>query len=390
MNFIYLDNNSTTNIDPDVARQVNECMLAGYLNPASQHLAGQRSRRRLESLRCDILRLIGATYQGMQSDQLFFTSGGTESNNLAICGLAYDTYGKLPDNNRIIVSSIEHPSVLAIADYLSTVGFDVARVICHKSGLVDLQHLETLLQTPTRLASIMTVNHETGAIQPIKEVVKLCRKYGSLIHTDAVQAVGKIPVSFGNLGVDALSFTAHKLHGPKGIGALVLKHSLSLFPRLFGGFQQQGMRPGTEDVCLPTGLLASLENFTNDQVGRAERVLILRDELERSLNENCDIVIHADQSHRVPHTSNVSFRGINRQEFLLACDLNGIGISTGSACASGSSEPSPVLGAMGLDKEVIESSVRISLSAFTSRPEVDLACERIINIYNNLRRLKSL
>ena len=385
MNQIYLDNNSTTLIDPEVVEAVTRCMTAGYVNPASQHQSGQKTRRKLEEIRSEILGLIGGCNHGMETDSLIFTSGGTESNNLAIAGLAFEQDGSLPQSNRIVISSIEHPSVLAIASYLETQGFLVERIRCLENGIIDLDHLAELIKQPTRLVSVMAVNHETGCIQPIDQVAKLCRESNVLLHCDAVQAIGKIPVSFAETNVDAMSFTAHKFHGPKGIGGLVLRHGLQLFPRQFGGFQQSGFRPGTEDLCLAAGMLVALKKFVAEADERFAKVRDLNATLENALMEKCDVVINGYTADRVPHSINVSFSGIHRQEFLMSADMHGLAISTGSACASGSSDPSPVLQAMDLPNDVIDGSIRISLSAQTTAAEIDLAIERILKITSSLR-----
>ena len=393
MQRIYLDNNASTVIDPAVAEAMHRCQLEGFVNPASQHQPGQKARRRLESMRSEILELMGANATGMDADRLVFTSGGTESNNLALAGLALMPDGSLPANNRILISAIEHPSIEACASYLGSRGFIVDRVGVTKDGVVKLDELKQKLQLPTWLVSVMLANNETGVIQPVTEIVRLCRQHGALIHTDAVQCVGKLPVSFTSLGVDALSLTAHKLHGPRGIGGLILGNDVTPFPMMFGGFQQVGFRPGTEDICLVTGLLESLKLFAVDS-DRASRLEKLRDRIQATILEHLsgpgDVVINGRQSPRVPHTLNLSFPGVNRQEFIMAADMQGLSVSTGSACASGSSDPSPILIAMGLEKDVIEGSIRISLSAQTTAAEIDLAAERIIMIANNLRRQKSL
>ena len=385
MNQIYLDNNSTTLIDPDVVQAITQCMSAAYANPASQHQFGQKSRRRLEEIRTDILELVGGQNRGMETDSLIFTSGGTESNNLALAGLAFEQDGSLPDKKRILVSSIEHPSVLATASYLETLGFHVEKIDCLENGVIDLDHLNTLLGQPVRLVSVMTVNHETGCIQPISQVSKMCSDANVLLHSDAVQAVGKMPVSFSELGVDAMSFTAHKLHGPKGIGGLVLRHGLKLFPRQFGGFQQQGFRPGTEDLCLATGMQIALRKFVEQADLRYQSVRKLNKQLENALISQCEAKINGSSSYRVPHTINASFSGIRRQEFLMAADMRGLAISTGSACASGSSDPSPVLQAMNLPADIVDSSIRISLSALTTAAETEWAIDRILQISKSLR-----
>lgn len=385
MKQIYLDNNSTTLIDPDVVKTVTRCMESGYVNPASQHQSGQQSRRKLEQIRSEILGLVGGCNQGMETDSLIFTSGGTESNNLALAGLAFEQDGRLPEINRVVVSSIEHPSVLAFASYLSSQGFCVEKIKCQENGVIDLNHLSELIRQPTRLVSVMATNHETGSIQPIDQIADLCRDANVLLHCDAVQAVGKIRTSFAELNVDAMSFTAHKFHGPKGIGGLVLRHGLQLYPRQFGGFQQSGFRPGTEDLCLAAGMLVALKKFVDESELRYSKIRDLQIRLEDALLALENVSINGRASNRVPHATNVSFSGIRRQEFLMAADMHGLAISTGSACASGSSDPSPVLQAMGLPDDVIDGSIRISLSTRTTISEIDLAIERIQKISNNLR-----
>lgn len=392
MQTIYLDNNATTVIDPAVAQAMLECLNEQFVNPASQHQPGQRARRRLEQLRVEVAGALGAKNEGMEADRLIVTSGGTESNNLAISGLAHLPDGTKPPNARVLVSAIEHPSVIACAEYLATIGFDVDHIKVNRDGLIDLDNLREKLEQPTRLVSVMLANNETGVIQPVEEVVEICRSKEVLVHTDAVQAVGKFDIDFQQLGVDSLSFTAHKFHGPRGVGGLVLRHGLTPFPLVFGGFQQMGTRPGTEDVCLMTGLAAALKAAAADP-DRADRTTKLRDFLEQRIIAGCDgtvaLAINGGAVSRVPHTLNVSFLGIDRQALLMSADMHGLAISSGSACASGSSDPSPVLLAMGLDQETVEGSIRISLSAFTTLEEIELAADRIIKISKDMSPQKS-
>lgn len=386
MQSIYLDNNSTTMIDPDVAAVIQACYAQCYVNPSSQHQPGQRARRRLEEIKENILEALGGQTSTMAADQLVFTSGGTESNNLALIGLALESDGSLPRRTRILVSAIEHPSLIGASQFLQRQGFTVEVIPVLPTGVVDLDRFEELLDESVRLASVMLVNNETGVIQPVENIAARCRPLGIVCHTDGVQGVGKMPVNFAQLGVDAFSFTGHKLHGPRGIGGLILKQGVKPFPLFFGGFQQQGLRPGTEDVCLAAGLQAAIGKFAGNSTSH-RRVAVLRDRLQSKIMENCDfaVVIGADAS-RVPHTLNIAFRGLDRQEFLLAADMHHLAISTGSACASGSSDPSPVLIAMGADEDVINGSIRISLSAVTTDLEIDQAAARIIKIANDLRR----
>ena len=387
MKQIYLDNNSTTVIDPAVAAVISECLSAGFVNPASQHQMGQIARRKLEEARLSILDMIGANTTGMDSDQLVFTSGGTESNNLAVAGLSYNSDGSMPPNARILISAIEHPSVVATSDFLRQRGWEIELINVDKDGVILLDHLDELLKTPSRLVSVMMANNETGVIQPVAEIADRCKQAGTLFHCDAVQALGKIPVGFSGLRCDAMTITAHKLHGPRGIGALVLKHGLAPFPAIFGGFQQQGFRPGTEDVCLAVAFAKTIQMAITDLEDRAEQMKIKRDRLQRELCEKCNgITVNGGEADRIPNTLNISFADINRQEFLMAADMSGLAVSTGSACASGSSDPSPVLLAMGLENEVVEGSIRLSLSAMTTQAEVVIASDRIVSLVNNLRR----
>ena len=348
--FIYLDHNSTSPILPEVAQTIADCHAAGFVNPASQHRLGQKARSKVEQLRRSTAEMLGANYTGMRTDQLVFTSGGTESNNLAMLGLV----DRDAEPKRVLISSIEHPSIFGAAEQLVRLGFTVEKIPVDQNGVCNLDALKKLLEQPAQLVSIMLANNETGVIQPVAEVATICREHKVLVHCDAVQAVAKIPVNFAELGIDAMSFTAHKFGGPRGIGGLLLKNGVTPQPILFGGFQQTGIRPGTEDVSLIAGLHRALELFHESASEQMDRLSGLRDGLQSNLkNEFDDLVINGGQVTRVPHTLNLSFPGVDRQSFLLAADMAKIAISTGSACASGSSELSPVLLAMGLKKEVI-------------------------------------
>ena len=381
---IYLDNNSTTPIDASVATAISDCYAEQYLNPASQHQVGQRARRKLEETRRRITEIIGGKTTGMDADQLVLTSGGTESNNLALMGLAANE-----PSGRVLVSSIEHPSVIGSAQQLKRLGYDVEEIPVDSYGVVKLDALEKLLEKPTTLVSIMLANNETGVIQPVQKAAEICRKQNVMIHSDAVQAVAKLDVDFRQLGVDAMSFTAHKFHGPRGIGGLLIRHGVPLQPILFGGFQQMALRPGTEDVALAVGMAQALEVFKADQTARYDHLLSLRIKLEKDLLANFDdMVINGGEADRTPHTLNISFPGIDRQSFLLAADMAKLAVSTGSACASGSSELSPVLLAMGLEKEVIEGSIRISLGATNTATEIKETCSRICRIISDLKGSK--
>lgn len=387
---IYLDHNSTSPIDPRVIDTITATLKEGFLNPASQHRAGQRARKHLESLRENMVQMLGGTTRGMSADTLLFTSGGTESNNLALLGMASQakSSGELSAPGEVLISSIEHPSVVGAAQALQRLGFAIVYLPVDQNGVVSIDAFRQSLAKCNNplLVSVMLANNETGVIQPIREIADVCRDAKVLLHTDAVQWVGKLPVNFGELGVDAMSFTAHKLQGPKGIGGLLLRHGLTVDPILFGGFQQMAMRPGTEGVALVAGMEHALRIAAED-TDRANRMAQLRDRLESQLLERAsNLVINGKDASRLPHTSNLSFVGIDRQAFLLAADMNDLAISTGSACASGSSEPSPVLLAMNLDPDVVRGSIRISLGANTTDQEIDQAVACMVRIVENLSK----
>jgi cysteine desulfurase len=382
MDSIYLDNNATTRIDPRVAQAIHECHLAGHVNPASQHRLGRQTRRVLEQARDTVGRILGCHLSDTHADRVLFTSGGTEANNLALLGLAG------PPPGRVLISAIEHPSIVGPAEQLSRLGFDVQRIRVSRDGVVQIDHLRELLDKDTRLVSVMLGNNETGVLQPISELAEVCVQAAVPLHTDAVQVVGKLPVHFRRLGVAALSLAAHKFHGPRGIGALILRSDLRLAPILFGGFQQEGLRPGTESVALAVGLSRALELWAEESVARQQRMTSLRDQLENAIRaEMPEVVINGANTARLPHTISLAFSGIERQSLLMALDLAGIACSTGSACASGSSELSPVLLAMGLAPEVTSGSIRLSLGADSTASDITEASRLICNTVNTLRKI---
>ncbi len=386
---IYLDNNATAFLHPRVARAMEAGMVVRYANPASQHDLGRRARRTLELLRTRAAELLGARSGGREPDRLIFTSGGTEANHLAIRGLALAASPSPEGPPEVIVSAVEHPSLLAAADSLSPLGWQVTRLGVDRQGVVDPEELRRLINPRTRLVSVMLGNNETGVLQPVAQLASLCRAHGVLFHTDAVQGVGKIEVDFAGLEVDALSFTAHKLHGPVGIGGLVLRGDVPIAPQLTGGFQQQGLRAGTESLVLVIGFTTALELWHERRHKRPARLRRLRDGFEHEVTsrvDNSEVV--GGEVPRLPHTSNIAFRGLDRQALMMALDQAGIACSTGSACASGSSEPSPVLLAMGCDQEVVEGSLRFSFATDTSQYEVVEAARRISRVCNQLRQAK--
>lgn len=376
---VYLDHNSTTILDPEVARELAEALRAGYANPASQHGPGREARRALAAARERIMGMLGANV-GVGGDRLVFTSGGTEANNLAVFGLC----GRPPAS--ILISSIEHPSIVRSAAKLQALGFELRRIPVNTAGVIDLNRLAGLIDGTTRLVCLMLANNETGVIQPVQQAAEICRRAGVWLHTDAVQAIGKTEVDFGQLGVSSLALGAHKFNGPRGIGALLLRPEIPLAPILFGGSQQFSLRPGTEDVALAIGLCAALAQWQAHGEARRTKMLGLREGFESRLQREVpDTVIVGQGSPRLPQTCQVAFPGINRQSLFMAADLQGLALSTGSACASGSSEPSPTLSAMGLSEAIVEGAVRVSFGFQTTEFELEFAADQIVQIVRNFR-----
>ena len=394
MTAIYLDYNSTTPLDPAVAAFMADVHQLQLANPASQHQAGQRARRRLDQEKHRILELLNARTRGHQQDRLIVTSGGTESNNLAIAGIARAVgnrvQGSASTQSRVLVSATEHPCILGAADALGQQGFATGKIAVGSDGRVSLESLSQQLDDRTVLVGVQLANHETGVIQPIQDVVRICRQFPQVVvHCDAAQAVGKIAVDFQELDVDALTVSAHKFYGPRGVGGLIVRHGLPVEPLMFGGFQQLGSRPGTEDIALVAGMAEALQMAIADLTLAAGRMSRLQTRLETTLAAAADagkvrVAINGHLSNRLPNTSNVAFPGCNRQSLLMAADMQQLFLSTGSACASGSSEPSPVLVAMNLPQQVVDSSLRISLGRPTTDEEVDLAANILIETASRL------
>jgi cysteine desulfurase len=393
---IYLDHNATTPPLPEVADAMRACWSEPLLNPASQHSFGRRAHRLLDDARYTIASILGAEVHSDPRDKLIFTSGGTESNNLAIRGLFRGAGPSSPPPGaedgparHIVVSAIEHPSVLALADELQHQGHHVDRVPADANGVVRIDALRDVLRPRTAAVALMFANNETGVIQPVAEIAALCNERNIPLHCDAAQAVGKFPVNFRALGIATMTVAAHKFHGPVGVGALVVRHDIELKPQLFGGVQQYGLRPGTESVALAIGMRDALSLWHNERDIRDARMRNLRDRLEQEIAAGypCAIVIGA-AAERLPNTSNIAFVGLDRQALFMALDQAGVACSTGSACASGSSETSPVHIAMGLEEAITSSALRFSLGVGTTAADIDEAARRILRCCNNLRRSK--
>jgi cysteine desulfurase len=365
---IYLDNNATTAIHPDVMNVLTTSLHDVFGNASSIHQEGQAARRVVENARESVARLIGATAR-----EIVFTSGGTESNNAAI-------FGANPAEGRchIVTSAIEHPSVAEAVRTLESRGCAVTRIAASRSGVVDAEEVIAAIGEQTKLVTVMMANNETGVVQPVAEIGRACRERGVHFHVDAVQAAGKIAVDVGEIACDTLAMSAHKMHAPKGIGALYVRRGLSMHSHIVGGAQERRRRAGTENVPLAAafGAAASLPSA-------ADRIAALRDRFEHGLQ---DAIVNGADVARIPNTSNVTFPGVDGEGVVIALDLSGVAVSTGSACSSGRVEPSPVLLAMGLSPDEARSTVRFSLSRFTTEDEIDRVLALLHELVPRCRR----
>ena len=361
---IYLDNNATTAIHPRVLEVLEDAMRQVYGNASSIHREGQAARRVLEDARETVARLIGATAR-----ELVFTSGGTESNNAAI-------FGAVPSDGRfhIVTTQIEHPSVSEAVRELERRGHEVTRVAPSREGVVAAESVVEAMREDTRVVAVMMANNETGVVQPVEEIGPACRERGVHFHVDAVQAAKKIPIDVERIACDTLSLSAHKLHAPKGIGALYVRRGVAMSSHIHGGAQERRRRAGTENVPLAAafGAAVSLPDA-------ASEMATLRDRLEDSLR-SMNVTINGASAPRVPNTSNVTFHGADGEGIVIALDLAGLAVSTGSACSSGRVEPSPVLLAMGLSPDDARATVRFSLSRSTTADEIDRAAALVLEL----------
>ncbi len=383
MKQVYLDNNATTALDARVWEAMLPYYRQDFGNASSIHGWGQRARAAVEEARQKVADLIGAS-----SRDIVFTSGGTESDNTALQGVAAAARSR---GNHIITTVVEHPAVLRACDRLEENGFRITRLPVDPDGLVDVQRLEGAIDQETILISVMHANNEIGSIQPIREIASLARQRGILFHTDAVQSVGKIPVDVESLGVDLLSLSAHKIHGPKGMGALYVRQAVEMTPLLYGGSQERSRRAGTENVPGIVGLgvackLAgqALEDF---DMG----VCQLRDHLEEGILESIPhTLLNGGRTHRMPHVTNISFRYVEAEALLISLDFQGIAVSTGSACSSGTLEPSPVILAIGRRGDAAQGALRFSLSRMTRDEDIDYTLSILGETVTRMRELSPL
>lgn len=383
---VYLDNSATTAMSPEVIEAMLPYFSDEMGNAQSVHSFGQRSKAALEKARRQVAELLNAS-----PTEIVFLSGGTEADNFAIRGIAEAHRDR---GNHIITTQIEHPAVLSTCEALEKTGFRVTYLPVSREGLVHISDVRDAISEDTTLISVMLANNETGTIQPIEEIAKIgaeARATGRrqlYLHTDAVQAVGKIPIDVERSGTDLLSLSAHKIHGPKGVGALFVRKGTHLSKLLHGGHHERDRRAGTENVpgIVGFGRAAEMARVQLDE--RMTRMRELRDYLERRvMSLVSDVSVNGDRGRRVPNISNLSFDGVDGESLLIALDLKGIAVSTGSACASGSLEPSHVLQALGLSREEVRGSLRFSLSAYTTREEIDYAVSILSETVARLREM---
>jgi len=372
MHSIYLDNNATTPMLPAVWEAMQPYALEHFGNPASSHHEGRRARQALDNAREQIAHLLDCF-----PDEILFISGATEANNLVIFGLC----GQVPGH--LLASPIEHPCVEEPLRQLSRQGFTLTMLPVTRDGIVSPKG--EFIRADTRLVAVMLANHETGAIQPIERLAGMLADC-SVFHCDAAAAAGKMPISFKKLGVTSLTISAHKFHGPKGVGALIVKRSATLKPLLLGGHQQQGKRPGTESVPLAVGMATALALATRDMEANRRKMVALREEFLTRLRAQADpVILNGPAEGGLPHALNLSFPGCRADLLLINLDLAGVACSTGSACSSGSLLPSPVLRAMGLSDENLHSALRFSLSPLLTSEDMTEAASRISRMVNRLR-----
>ncbi len=380
---IYLDHAAATPLRREVLETLREAQETLFGNASSIHTAGQQAKRMLEDSREQVAASIGA-----DPVEIVFTSGGTESDNLALRGTARALRRK---GDHIITSSIEHHAVLNCCKSLESEGFRLSYIPVDPSGVLNVQSLLRELRPETILISVMLANNETGTLQPVSEIGKIARERGIVIHTDAVQAVGKIPVDVNDLGVDLLSLSAHKVYGPKGVGALYIRKGTPIEPILFGGHHERGMRPGTENVPGIAAFAAALRLATEELEETRCRLRKLRDRLWTGISERIDLVRRNGSPERtLPNILNVSFDGIEGESLLLNLDLLGIAVSTGSACTSGSTEPSHVLLAMGIPPRTAEGGIRFSLGRDNTESQIDKVLEVLPEVVNRLRQVSGV
>ncbi len=383
MDTIYLDNSATTRVDDEVLKAMLPYFSESYGNPSSIYKIGRDNKKAVEEAREQVAKALNC-----EASEIYFTSCGSESDNTAIRGIAYANKSK---GNHIITSKIEHPAVLETCKQLEKEGFEVSYIGVDENGILKLDELENAIKPTTTLISIMFANNEIGTIQPIKEIGEIAKKHQVFFHTDAVQAVGSVKIDVKELGIDALSLSAHKFYGPKGVGALYIRKGVKFDRFLNGGHQERGKRAGTENVAGIVGLGKAIEIAYRDLEEHNKLIKSLRDYYVEEIQKRIPYIkINGDMEKRLPGNSNISFRFIEGEGLLLNLDLKGICASSGSACTSGSLDPSHVLLAIGLPHEIAHGSLRISIGKYNTKEEIDYVIENLVEIVNRLREMSPL
>ena len=379
MNVIYLDNNATTQVAPEVLKEMLPYFSEFYGNPSSMHTFGGMVEHRVTEARKRVAELLGAS-----PEEIIFNSCGTESDSTAIRAAILSN----PNKKHIVTSRVEHPAVKNLYEYLSKNGYRVTFVPVDRKGRLDLDNLYKNLDEDTAIVSIMWANNESGVIFPIEEIGGVLKEKGIVFHTDAVQAVGKIPIDLKKIDVDMLSLSGHKLHGPKGVGALYVRKGTKYSPFLIGGHQEKGRRGGTENVASIIGLGKASELAATNLSDENTRVKRLRDKLENEILKRVpNTMVNGDRDNRLPNTTSIAFEYVEGEAILLMMDEFGICASSGSACTSGSLEPSHVLRAMGVPFTAAHGSIRFSLSIYNTEEEIDFIIEKLPPIIERLREL---
>ena len=379
MKIIYLDNNATTKIAPEVLDEMNPYLTDYYGNPSSMHTFGGKLHSKIEEARAKVAELIGA-----EAEEIVFMSCGTESDNTALMAAAES----FPQKRHIVTTRVEHPAVFNFVKHLARKGYRVTFLPVDNAGRLDMDVFSKAFDDDTAVVSVMYANNETGVVFPVEEIGEVLKERKILFHTDAVQAVGKVPIDVKELPVDMLSLSGHKLHAPKGVGALYVRKGTRFYPYIIGGHQENGRRAGTENIASIIGLGKACELTAKNLQNEIFYLGKLRDKLEGNLLKNCpDVRINGDIEHRLPNTTNISFEYVEGEAILLRLNEYGICASSGSACTSGSLEPSRVLRAMGTPFTAIHGSIRFSLSRYNTEAEIDTVLDIVPGIIKELRKL---